>query len=181
MNRVNQPALFLDRDGTVNDDSGYHVLDYSDFRFLPGALEAIAQLAKAGYPPIFVTNQSCVARGTITREGIDVIHARMTEDIRAAGGDVRDVMVCPHWDDDDCECRKPKAGMFFDAARRHGIDLSRSVYVGDRALDLEAARGAGCRFVYVGREPLGVKADHTAASLLDAVPWILHKMAEDSG
>jgi len=187
MSKAERPALFLDRDGTVNDDAGYHVLDYADFRFLPGSLEAIVAFTRAGWPPIFITNQSCVARGTITREGIDAIHARMTEEIRAAGGDVRDVFVCPHWDDDDCDCRKPKPGLFLQAARKYCLDLAHSVYVGDRVHDLVAARAAGCRFVYVGKESLPLEAgmpDHATDSLRDAVPWILRALGpadEDSG
>lgn len=175
-----RPGVFLDRDGTINDGSGYYVLHYDDFRFLPGALEAIAQLAAAGAAPIVVSNQSCVARGLAMREEIEEIHRRMREEIREAGGWVLDVLFCPHDDADDCPCRKPRPGMLRLAAQRHGLDLARSVYVGDRGLDLAAARAAGCAFVLVGNEPLPPEAgapDHSAPSLLDAVPWILNRLA----
>ncbi len=173
-------AVFLDRDGTINDGSEYYVLDYAEFHFLPGALDAIRQLSQAGYPPIVVSNQSCVAKGLATMQQIEDIHRRMRADVEATSGQLLDVLFCPHWENDACTCRKPQPGMFFTAAKQHDIDLPRSIYVGDRELDLMAARAAGCKFVLVGNEPLSGDAgqpEHRAPSLLAAVPWILAQLS----
>ncbi|MBE7559594.1 HAD-IIIA family hydrolase [bacterium] len=112
-------------------------------------------------------------------EEIEEIHRRMRADIEAAGGRLLDVLFCPHWEHDKCACRKPRPGMFFTAAGRHHIDLAGSIYVGDRLLDLEAARAAGCKFVFVGTESLPAAVtppEHCAESLLAAVPWILAQL-----
>src|SRR5688500_5693601 len=105
-------AVFLDRDGVINEYRSEYVRTWEELRFLPGAMEAIARLTRAGIPVVVVTNQSGIGRGVIAREVVDEIHRRMGEEIAIAA-----VMVCPHHPDDACECRKPKPGMLRQAAR----------------------------------------------------------------
>jgi D-glycero-D-manno-heptose 1,7-bisphosphate phosphatase len=151
-------AVFLDRDGVINENRSDHVRSWDEFRFLPGSLEAIARLHQAGVRVFVITNQAIVNRGMITREALDDLHSRMTTEIARHGGRVESVIYCPHRPDEHCGCRKPMPGLLTRAAVEHGIDLDRSVVVGDALADLQAGAAAGCRTVLVlsgrGREQL---------------------------
>ena len=144
-----KPTVFLDRDGTINEDVGY--LNAVDrLVFIPGALDAIRLLSRAGYQIAIVTNQAGVALGLIDEQVLDALHARIDERIRLAGGRVDGWFVCPHHTTGpvekfriDCDCRKPKAGLFEQAFKALPVDKSRSVYIGDKASDMDAARAAG--------------------------------------
>ena len=133
--------------------------------------EALRDLKAAGFCLVVVTNQPDIARGTQTLANVE----RLNGEVRRLVG-VDDVFVCPHDDGDRCACRKPKPGLLLDAARLHGIDLARSVMVGDRDRDIEAGRAAGCRTVFLvagyGRAP-SPRADHTVARLREALSWII--------
>src|SRR5687767_8290432 len=133
-------ALFLDRDGVVNEDRPTSVRSWDEFRFLPGVLEAIASVR---VPVFLITNQSIVGRGIVTQAVIEAIHERMLAEIRAAGGDLRAIYACFHAPEHGCACRKPEPGLLLQAAREHGLDLSRVAFAGDDVRDLEAARRAG--------------------------------------
>jgi D-glycero-D-manno-heptose 1,7-bisphosphate phosphatase len=168
-------AVFLDRDGVLNDVTvrdGVPVPPPSveRMRLLPGVVDACRRLRDLGYLLVVVTNQPDIARGTQSREEVDRMHEFMRERLP-----LDDIVVCPHDDADGCDCRKPRPGMLLDAARRHGLDLSRSFCVGDRWRDIEAARGAGVQAIYVDRhygERKAVAADAVVPSLPDAVPFI---------
>lgn len=136
-------ALFLDRDGVLNEDRPDSVKNWGEFRFVPGALEALAQLAHARIPVVVVTNQSIVGRGVVARQTVVEIHERLVAAVRAAGGDILAIHSCFHAPDAGCACRKPAPGLLLEAAREHGFELSRVAFVGDDARDLEAARSAG--------------------------------------
>ncbi len=153
----------------------------------PFAAGAIRKLNDANLPVIVVTNQSGVGRGFFDEAMVHTVHKEMTQQLVAAGAHLTAVYYCPHTSDDDCECRKPKPGMIRQAAREHGVDMTRSFVVGDRYGDVELAQANGGRGVLVrtgyGEEDLRVNGagwprqpDFVADDLADAVDWIL-KMA----
>jgi D-glycero-D-manno-heptose 1,7-bisphosphate phosphatase len=145
-----RPAVFLDRDGVINENvDGDYVRSWEGFRFLPGSLDAIARLTRAGFPVVIVTNQQGVGKGLMRAAEVESIHERMLAAIRAAGGAIAAVRYCPHLESDACDCRKPMPGLLTAAAAELGLNLARSVFVGDAVSDVEAARAAGCRPVLV--------------------------------
>lgn len=137
-------TVFLDRDGVINADRVNYVLNWDEFKWLPGVKSAVARLTAAGFRIVIFTNQSCIGRELITADGIDAINARMIDELTAAGGSIEGVYVCPHAPEKgDCDCRKPKPGLLLQAAEEMGLDLARSVVIGDSARDLQAGRAAG--------------------------------------
>jgi D-glycero-D-manno-heptose 1,7-bisphosphate phosphatase len=171
------PAVFLDRDGVLNDvveRNGMHESPRTadEFRLAAGAGPAVRRLRDAGHPVFVVTNQPDLARGTLS----PAEHERMVALLRAAVP-VVDVAVCPHDDAAGCGCRKPKPGMLLDLAARYGVDLRRSVIVGDTWKDMEAGRRAGCRRMLVRRSyNEAAEADEVVATLDDAVDRILQHL-----
>ncbi len=156
-------AAFLDRDGVINLDHAY-VHRWEDFVFVPGALDAIARLAEAGYRIVVVTNQSGIARGFYTQEQYLKLTRRMLAAFAERGIERAYVYHCPHHPSGsvepfarDCDCRKPAPGMILRAAAEHRLSLPESILVGDRDSDVAAARAAG-----VGRAFL-VRSDHDAS------------------
>ncbi len=137
-------AVFLDRDGVINRDSPDYVTAWEDFEFLPGSLSAIAALSAAAIDVIIVTNQSALARGLMTPNTLADIHRCLTSAVAERGGRIRAILHCPHHPDDLCGCRKPAPGMILQAQARFGLDLKRSVMIGDRATDVACGRQAGC-------------------------------------
>jgi D-glycero-D-manno-heptose 1,7-bisphosphate phosphatase len=164
-------AVFLDRDGVINENlDGAYVETWQAFRFLPGALEAVAKLRAAGWTVVVVTNQAGVGKGVMTEDGLGEIHRLMVAEIEASGGGVAAVMYCPHRVEEGCECRKPQPGMLRRAATELGLDLAQSVLVGDNVSDVEAARAAGCRAILVltGRG----RSSQAAVTALGSVPVV---------
>ena len=141
--------VVLDRDGVINRDSPDFIRTVADWEPLPGSLEAIARLTKAGWTVVVATNQSGVARGYLTGVELERIHARMAEAVRAAGGRIDAVFFCPHGPDDGCDCRKPRPGLFRRIEARYGRPLRDVPAIGDSARDVEAARRAGARPILV--------------------------------
>jgi D-glycero-D-manno-heptose 1,7-bisphosphate phosphatase len=147
-------AVFLDRDGTINQEKGY-LFRIEDFEFIPGAPEAIRLLNQAGFLVVVVTNQSGVARGYYGEEDVIVLHRHIDEKLAKCGSRVDAWFYCPHHPDGKgayavtCSCRKPLPGMLLDSARMLDIDLKKSVMIGDKRADLEAAIAAGCRPILV--------------------------------
>ena len=138
-----EPALFLDRDGVLIEDSGY-VYRPEDVVWTPGAQEALRSWREAGFRIIVVTNQSGVARGFFDEAAVLRLHAWMNQQL---GGAIDAFYYCPHGPDSTCDCRKPKPGLFLRAIAEHNLDPKRSLAVGDSARDLDAAEGAGVRGV----------------------------------
>lgn len=138
------PAVFLDRDGTINIEKHYlHKIE--DFEFIPGAPEAILRLNRAGYRVVIVTNQSGVARGYYSLEAVALLHAQLQECLNEIGAVVDGFYVCPHHPTTGvCDCRKGKPGMLLHAARDLDLDLAASIIVGDKLSDIEAGIAAGC-------------------------------------
>jgi D-glycero-D-manno-heptose 1,7-bisphosphate phosphatase len=144
-----RPAVFFDRDGTLNEDLGY-VHRFEDFRWLPGAKDAIRRLNAAGVYVFVVTNQSGVARGMFGEDAVAALHAGMRDELRNIGAAIDDFRYCPHHPDVGadpyrrvCACRKPAPGMILDLIAHWPVDRAVSVMVGDKAIDVEAGHAAG--------------------------------------
>ncbi|HXI82569.1 MAG TPA: D-glycero-beta-D-manno-heptose 1,7-bisphosphate 7-phosphatase [Verrucomicrobiae bacterium] len=172
-------AVFLDRDGTIMEDSNY-VGDVERVLVIPSAAAALRRLQEAGYKLFIITNQSGVGRGYFTREAVESIHAHLDEYFGKHHVHFDRYYVCPHHPEDNCDCRKPKPKFLRDAAREYGLDLSRCFMVGDRASDIQAGINAGVSTVLVltgvGHETLAkreVKPDHVAEDIGAAASWIL--------
>ncbi len=185
--RARRPAVFVDRDGTVNEPppTGGFVTDPEELRLLPGATDALRRLKDAGYLIVVFSNQSGVARGVMTLADVESVNARLAGLLAAEGAKPDGIYFCPHRSEDGCECRKPKPGMLLRAADDLGIDLARSWGMGDAARDLAAARTAGCRMIlvhgssYPGEREAGeaLSPDASVADLPAAADVIL----EDGG
>jgi D-glycero-D-manno-heptose 1,7-bisphosphate phosphatase len=180
MNRTaSHRAVFLDRDGTIMEDSSCFG-DLDRVVLIPGAAAALKTLQDAGYRLFVITNQSGVGRGYFSREAVEAIHAHLDEYFAKAGVRFDRYYVCPHHPEDNCECRKPKPKFLLDAAREYGLDLSRCFMVGDRESDIQAGINAGTRTILVltgaGRDTLAkqaVKPDVAAEDIHAAATWIL--------
>ena len=177
--------VFLDRDGVINQDSpADFVKSWAEFRFLPGALEALRLLKQAGAKVVVVSNQSGINRGIYAAEDLEEIDRRFKAAVSDSGGDITASYYCPHRPDEGCACRKPGTGLIDRAARELNLDLerSRAYFVGDRQTDIATGRRAGLVTILVlsGHTLLAgdardwpVPPDHTAPDLLGALNYIL--------
>jgi D-glycero-D-manno-heptose 1,7-bisphosphate phosphatase len=172
-----KPCVFFDRDGIVNRRPvpGY-ILKWEDFILLPEFVDVLRICRRLGFEAVIATNQRCVARGLITLQALNAIHARFRRELQEQHGlDLLDVLVCPH-ERNTCECRKPKPGLMLMAAERHGLDLGASWMIGDQSPDTEAGRRAGCRTILVGTPDVPGEADvhvDSLASLKTSIEKIL--------
>jgi len=141
--------IILDRDGVINHDSDAYIKSPEEWQPLPGSLEAIARLTKAGWRIAVATNQSGVGRGLFDLATLSAIHAKMHASVTSAGGRIDAVFFCPHAADSNCSCRKPKPGMIEEVLRRFGAEPREVWVVGDALRDLQAAATIGCRPVLV--------------------------------
>jgi D-glycero-D-manno-heptose 1,7-bisphosphate phosphatase len=185
---MSQPAVFLDRDGTINEEMGY-INHLSRFKLLPQAVPAIRRLNAAGLKVVVVTNQSGAARGYFPASLVDEIHAHLQQVLAAGGAHLDGIYACLHGPADDCACRKPQPTLMEQAARDLNLDLSRSYAVGDRYRDIETAANAGAKGILVLtgygrgeyeylRAAQKVQPVKVADDLLDAVEWILHDLGK---
>ena len=142
--------VILDRDGVINRDSSEYIKQPAEWIALPGSLDAIARLTRAGWTIAVATNQSGVGRGLFTEATLRRIHQHMLARIEAAGGRVAGVFYCPHRPDAGCDCRKPRPGLLEQAAAALGRSLEDVPYVGDKLSDVQAAVAAGARPILVG-------------------------------
>ena len=158
--RNKQKAIFLDRDGTINEYVGF-LRNIEEFRLLPGVTDAIKKINESGYLAIVVTNQPVIARGEVTREELEEIHHKMETLLGMDGAYVDAIYYCPHHPHKgyegevpelkiDCKCRKPKPGMLLQAAKDFNIDLSASYMIGDGENDMLAGIQAGCKVIGIG-------------------------------
>lgn len=176
-------AIFLDRDGVINENRADHVKSWSEFRFLPGALEALRLLTERRYRIFIVTNQAAVNRGQMAEDTLEEIHQRMVAAAEARGARISGIRYCPHRDDEACACRKPRPGMLLSLAAERQIDLAQTCFVGDALTDMAAGHAAGCQPILVltgrGREQVGRpdfllhQPRYVAQNLLDAVQWLI--------
>jgi len=142
------PAVFLDRDGAINEEMGY-INHLSRFRLLPGAAPAIQRLNQAGFKVVVITNQSGAARGYFPPALINAVHAHMQELLAREDARLDAIYACQHAPEAGCPCRKPRPGLIFQAAQELDLDLSRSYLVGDRYLDIQTGANAGVRGILV--------------------------------
>ena len=141
-------AVFLDRDGTIIVDKGY-LADPEGVELLPRAVEGLRRFQAAGYDLLIVTNQSGVGRGYYSAADAEAVNARTVALLAESGIAITEVLYCPHLPNAGCSCRKPAPGMLLEGAARHGIDLGRSVMIGDTVTDIEAGRAAGCALTFL--------------------------------
>ncbi len=164
-----RPAVILDRDGVLNKKPprAEYVRSWSEFEWLPGAIEALRLLTEVGYRIIVVSNQAGIGRRVMTEADLHQIHAKMKAEAEKAGGKIDEIYYCPHDWEEGCECRKPRPGMLFQAQRELNLDLTRTPFVGDDERDGQAADKAGCPFVRVSEnEPLIERVRQLLASRL---------------
>lgn len=183
-------AVFLDRDGTLNEEGGY--INHVDrLKLIDGAAEAVALLGRHGLKTIVVTNQAGVARGYYPAEHVPKLHDRLRALLKEQGAELDAIYYCPHHPDigkypfrQDCDCRKPKLGMIRRAEKELSVDASRSYMVGDKISDVEFGRKAGCKSILVltgygkgeleyHRDKLDGEPDYIADDILDAAKWIV--------
>lgn len=145
---MGRPAVFIDRDGTLIEDTNY-VGSVDEVIPIAGAAEALARLTNADVPLFLVTNQSGVGRGYFPMTAVDAIHAHLTEIWSAAGGRFEDILVCGCHPDRGCPYRKPSPRFLLEAAATHDLDLARSTMVGDSAADIGCGNAAGARTILV--------------------------------
>jgi D-glycero-D-manno-heptose 1,7-bisphosphate phosphatase len=139
------PFIILDRDGVINYDSDFYIKSPDEFHTVPGSLEAIAKLNKAGYQVLVATNQSGIARGLYTVEMLEKIHAKLHSQLAEVGGKIQEIFYCPHHPDEDCPCRKPKPGMFHQIQEKYALDFSETYFIGDTITDVHVANAVGCK------------------------------------
>ena len=151
--------VILDRDGVINFDSAQFIKNPAEWKPIPGSLEAIARLNQSGYKVVVATNQSGVGRGLFDMDTLNSIHEKMHKTLFSVGGRIDAVFYCPHPADSDCDCRKPKPGMFKRIAETLNADLKGVPAIGDSLRDLQASAVLGClpMLVHTG------KGDKTSA------------------
>ena len=149
-----QRAVILDRDGVLNErpPRAEYVRSYEEFRWLPGAIEALRLLKQRGFLLILASNQPGIARGVMTESDLDEIHSRMQAELSEAGASVDGIYCCHHGWDDGCGCRKPRPGLLYQAQRDYHLDLTKTTVIGDDERDIQAADAAGCPSLLVTEE-----------------------------
>jgi D-glycero-D-manno-heptose 1,7-bisphosphate phosphatase len=179
-------AVFLDRDGTIVEDTG-HLHERNKVRFLPGVDKAVRRLKENGFKVIIVTNQAGVAKGYYTEDTVREINAYVLGLLAQKGAIIDAIYYCPHHTEGvveqyrkACYCRKPNPGMLERAATDFGIDFSQSFVIGDHLTDIEAGRRVGCQTILLASaEPvrdqneITTRPDCIASNLYQAVKWIL--------
>jgi len=148
-NTTQRRLVVLDRDGVINRESPDFIRTPDEWVPLPGSIEAIADLTRAGFAVVVASNQSGVGRGLFTADTLEEIHARMARAIEAAGGRLAGIFVCPHRPEDACECRKPRPGLMQQIEAHFGLTLRGRPVIGDSRRDLEAAWQVSARAILV--------------------------------
>jgi D-glycero-D-manno-heptose 1,7-bisphosphate phosphatase len=173
-------ALFLDRDGVINENRHDHVHRPEQFRILPGVLEAIAMATASGLRVVVITNQSAVGLGQMTLETLQNIHEILVHQVALMGGRIEAVYVCSHRREQNCVCRKPRPALLHRAAAELHLDLRGSFLVGDAVSDVEVALAAGCQPVLVltGR---GTEAHVELAKKNITEYWVAHDLRRAVG
>lgn len=181
-------GIFLDRDGVIirKAPNGEYITKVDEMEFLPGAAQAIAKLSRSGFKIIIATNQRGVATGKIKLADLEDIHVRLKQVVAGLGGEVCDVFCCPHDLSEGCMCRKPKAGMLLQAAKKHQLLLTECWMVGDAGTDITAGRAAGCKTALITQssdlsnllDQPDIWAD-SLASIAERILYLASKKAEN--
>ena len=143
------PLIVLDRDGVINEDSEDYIRGLADWHPIPGSIEAMAALSRAGYSLAIATNQSGLSRGYFGLDELEAIHGELCRQVEALGGQVAGIFYCPHLPDAGCSCRKPATGLLQAMEAELGVSPRGAFFIGDSLKDLQAARAFGCRPVLV--------------------------------
>ena len=150
-------AVFLDRDGTISVEKNY-LYKIEDFEFLPGVIDALIKLQTAGFLLIIITNQSGIARGYYTERDLKILNDWMLETLKSKGVNIAKVYYCPHLPDAvkeeyrvDCDCRKPRLGLFYKAVDEYDLDLTKSYAIGDKIRDCAICKISSCRGFLIGK------------------------------
>ena len=180
-----EKLIFLDRDGVINMDPGpgLYVTKWEEFQFLPGAINAIRRLNKEGYEIAIISNQAGVAKGLYTMDILDQITRNMVCEIEKRGGRIRSTHYCPHMDKDNCDCRKPRTGLFKTAIQGLTVNFKDTFFIGDGITDIKAGKDIGAKTIMVlsgktslkDRAQWDVEPDYIAQDLRDAVERIVLK------
>lgn len=182
MKNSEMKCVMIDRDGVVNYDSAAYIKSPQEWNAIPGSLEGIAALNRAGFHVFLVTNQSGLARKFYDLETLNQIHEKFFHELAAVGGHIDEVFFCPHHPDDHCLCRKPKPDMLYQLRDKYKIDLANTYYIGDSFADVELAINAPCKFILVltgnGEKTLEkYRSSHTfpvCKNLAAAAQFIIH-------
>lgn len=185
MRQNKNKAVFLDRDGVINKKLPEHnyIKKWEEFKFLPNIAEAIRELNKK-FLVIVTSNQRGVGRGMMAIEDLEDIHIKMKKALQKQNARIDGIYFCPHNYKDNCNCRKPKPGMLFKAAKHFGIDLSQSYIIGDSSVDIQAGKRVGCRTILISNhkdylfpelKKKEIYPDYIAPYLLEAVKVIKKK------
>lgn len=178
LERYLQPhkVILIDRDGTINQKAprGEYIYRWPDFHFIDDTVEAMQTLAQQGFKFIVITNQAGIGRGIYSRQDVDILHEKMCQALQAQGIDIIDIVMCPHHWEDNCTCRKPLPGMFYQVEKNHQLDMRKLVYIGDDPRDMQAAQNAGTQGVFVGEPEAGSELASLGqfAAVSDAIPVI---------
>jgi D-glycero-D-manno-heptose 1,7-bisphosphate phosphatase len=160
--------IILDRDGVINEDSDDFIKTPAEWVAIPGSLEAIAALNRAGHQVVVATNQSGIARGLYTDNDLTAIHQKMIVALAEVGGYLDGIFYCPHHPDENCICRKPRSGMLMQIAEQFKINLQQALLIGDAERDITCARAVHCP-AWLLRTGKGVRT-LVSGSLLEDVP-----------
>ncbi len=166
-------VAFLDRDGVINKDAGY-TYKIDDFEFIDGCIDALKAIQEKNYKIILVTNQSGIGRGYYSEAAYRKLTRWYREQLLDQGITITDVFHCPHSPEDLCDCRKPKEGLFLQAAQKYSINFSNSFMVGDKVSDLQAAHAAGISrlvLINVDRNKKNDQGALIAAGLSKPIEW----------
>lgn len=172
--------IILDRDGVINHESHAFIKSPAEWIPIPGSLEAIAKLHRAGFHIFVVTNQSGIARGLFNVATLQEIHKKMIDAVEKQGGHLEEIFFCPHHPDDHCECRKPKPALLYQIQKKYSVCLKDVFFVGDSTSDILTARAAQCRplLVLTGNGKKTLETFHTENvpyffDLVEAVDYVL--------
>ena len=145
-------TVLLDRDGVINQDSPHYIRSIDDVVFIPGSIDALVKLTRAGYQIGIATNQSGIARYYYTQQTLDLFHEYICHRAHAAGAEIQAIEFCPHGPDEGCLCRKPKPGLLQALAKRLPCLLAETPFLGDKISDIEAGLAAGAIPIFIGKE-----------------------------
>jgi D-glycero-D-manno-heptose 1,7-bisphosphate phosphatase len=177
------PYIILDRDGVINHDSVDYIKSPEEWVAIPGSLEAIAHLNRAGFHVLIATNQSGVGRGYYDLATLDEIHEKLTHELATVGGCIDGIFFCPHQPDEGCDCRKPKPGMLLQMKEKFNLDLTQIFFIGDSHVDIQAALTAGCKPLLVmtgnGERTLTRHPEFSSIprfeTLMQAAEYVIHE------
>ena len=176
-------AIFLDRDGTINKDKSY-IYRISDFELLDGVVEGLIKLKEAGFLLIVITNQSGIARGYFSEEEYSILNMHMKSVLEKAGVHIDDVLYCPHHPQGivekyaiDCECRKPKLGLYNEAIKKWNIDINKSYAIGDKIRDCAICKDTNCKGFLID---LTKNRENENIEIVDSVLSAAKRILEDN-